>query len=429
MAVLSSNVATDTVRNPELPPNTELHGWWLAAAWVAGIASVALAAVVYIAIERFAFVEVRDQQGRVVVLAVSGVQLVGFFAAAAIILWRRYNDWVALLVALVLVSLPLSFIDADEPAFLAANPGWVIPTIADSLFIGAGIPLFLLLLVFPNGTLVPRWAGALVLLWVPVVLITGLPLLSDSAALDSSLFNTVWLALVTLGVFAQVYRYRRVSGPTERQQTKWVILGLAGFVLGVSVWAIGSFALPSLTDTAGPIDAIAGTSFGALGRPVEIGAGVLMFSLPLAFPFSLMFAILRYRLWDIDVVLNRALVYGSLTAALAGTYIGSVVLLQMAFRGVTGQGNAVAIVISTLTIAALFMPLRRRIQDIIDRRFFRRRYDAALTLAAFADRMRDEVDVDRLTGELVAVVESTMQPTHASLWLRAGQAGPGRSAE
>ncbi len=404
-----------------------LQGWWLASVWVAGIASVALATVVYVAIERFAFVEVWDQQSRVVVLVVSGIQLVGFSAAAAIILWRKYNDWVALLLALVLVSLPLSFIDADEPAFLAANPGWVIPVILYSLFIGAGIPLFLLLLVFPDGRLVPRWAGALVLLWVPVVLITTLPLLSDSTTLDSSLFNAVWLALVTLGIFAQVYRYRRVSGPTERQQTKWVVLGLAGFVLGVSVWAIGFFVLPPLSGTAGPIDSLAGTSFGTFGRPFEIVAGVLTFALPLAFPFSLMFAILRYRLWDIDVVINRALVYAVLTATLVGTYFGGVVLLQMAFRGLTGQGNAVAVVISTLTIAALFMPLRRRIQDIIDRRFFRRRYDAALTLAAFADRMRDEVDVERLTGELVGVVHETMQPAHVSLWLRASTSTSDRS--
>ena len=101
-----------------------------------------------------------------------------------------------------------------------------------------------------------------------------------------------------------------------------------------------------------------------------------------------------------------------------GIYFGGVLLLQIAFGGGTGHGNAVAVVISTLTIAALFMPLRRRIQDIIDRRFFRRRYDAALTLAAFSARMRDEVDVERLTAELVGVVEQTMQPAHASLWLR-----------
>ena len=129
-------------------------------------------------------------------------------------------------------------------------------------------------------------------------------------------------------------------------------------------------------------------------------------------------AILKHRLYDIDLLINRTLVYGVLTALLAGTYFGGVVLLQIAFRAVTGQGNAVAIVISTLAIAALFMPLRSRIQNIIDRHFYRRKYDAARTLAAFSIRMRDEVDLEKLTGELVSVVRETMQPAHVSLWMR-----------
>ena len=145
--------------------DTTLRGRWLVAAWVAWIVSVALSTVIYIAVERWTFIEVWDQQARVVVLVVSLVQLAGFIAAAAIILWRKHNDWVALLVALVLVALPLSFIDSEVPAFLAANPDWAFPFLAGHLLIGAGIPLFLLLFVFPNGRPIPRWAGAFVLLW------------------------------------------------------------------------------------------------------------------------------------------------------------------------------------------------------------------------------------------------------------------------
>ena len=198
-------------------------------------------------------------------------------------------------------------------------------------------------------------------------------------------------------------------------------MGTLGLISGIVIWSVGFNFLPQPADAVG--------SYGTFGRYVDVGMLVPIVILPLSLPLGLMIAVLRYRLWDIDVVLNRALVYAALTATLAGTYFGSVVLLQMAFRGVTGQGNAVAIVISTLAIAALFMPLRRRIQDIIDRRFFRRRYDAALTLAAFSSRMRDEVDIERLTTELVTVVEETMQPVHASLWLRTSQGRPGRSVE
>ena len=142
-------------------------------------------------------------------------------------------------------------------------------------------------------------------------------------------------------------------------------------------------------------------------------------------PLSFAVAILRYRLWDIDIIVNRALVYGGLTAALVGMYFGVVVGLQAAFRAATGQESAVAA--STLVIAALFLPLRRRIQEFIDRRFYRRRYDAARTLAAFSARVRDEVDLERLSGALVSVVEETMQPAHVSLWLRKGDARPQRS--
>jgi hypothetical protein len=147
---------------------------------------------------------------------------------------------------------------------------------------------------------------------------------------------------------------------------------------------------------------------------------VLEAIVPLAFmcvPLSIGSAVLRYRLYDIDIIINRTLVYSALTAALALVYTGAVVLFERLFQALFGQGHELAIIASTLCIAALFTPLRRRIQADVDRRFYRHKYNAEQVLAAFAATARDEVDLDRLSDALVAVVEETVQPTHASLWL------------
>jgi hypothetical protein len=135
-------------------------------------------------------------------------------------------------------------------------------------------------------------------------------------------------------------------------------------------------------------------------------------------PVAVGIAILRYRLYDIDLIINRTLVYGSLTVLLAAAYVGSVVGLQAALRVLSGQESTLAVVASTLVIAALFNPLRRRIQSFVDRRFYRRKYDAARTLEGFSTKLRDETDLDALNDELVRVVRETMQPAHAGLWLR-----------
>jgi hypothetical protein len=136
-----------------------------------------------------------------------------------------------------------------------------------------------------------------------------------------------------------------------------------------------------------------------------------------AVPIAAGIAILRYRLYDIDVIINRTLVYGVLSLLLGLIYFGAIVLSQAALRTLTGDESSLAVVVSTLAIAALFNPLRQRVQDFIDRRFYRKKYDAAKTLAAFSARLREETDLDRLGGELVSVVHETMRPEHASLWL------------
>jgi len=202
------------------------------------------------------------------------------------------------------------------------------------------------------------------------------------------------LVPITLGMILAFYiRFRRAQGE-ERQQIKWVAYAVVLFtavIIVVSVW-------PSL-DTS------------------PLGS-VLFLAAFLAIPSAMALAILKYRLYDIDVIINRTLVYGALTVTLALVYFGSVALLQGILGALTGQDSQLAIVASTLAIAALFGPLRRRVQDFVDRRFYRKKYDAARTLETFSMRLRDEVDLENLTGELVAVVEQTIQPAHMSLWLR-----------
>jgi hypothetical protein len=197
-----------------------------------------------------------------------------------------------------------------------------------------------------------------------------------------------------------MYRYRYVSTLVQRQQTKWVVYGFtANIVVSVLVF------LPKLI--------FPRSLFPLVFLPVFICAAFL-------YPFTIGIAILRYRLWDIDLIINRTLVYGTLTVTLALVYFGLIISLQSLVHLVTGtiSEQPLVIVASTLTIAALFQPLRRRIQKVIDRRFYRRKYDAARIVAAFSATLRHEVDLSQLREQLMMVVEETMQPTHVSLWLR-----------
>ena len=203
-------------------------------------------------------------------------------------------------------------------------------------------------------------------------------------------------------VAAQVYRYRRVSGLVERQQTKWVVFSTAVGVVGLTGMNVFAFAL---------LPRGAGMTY------FYFVAWAVAYCLMLLIPVSFGVAVLHSRLWEIDLVINRTLVYGSLTTILVLVYFGGVTLLQRVFHSLTGRGSTFAVVASTLVIAAIFNPLRRRIQSFIDRRFYRRKYDAAKTLEAFSARLRDETDLGRLGEDLMGVIKETMQPAHASLWL------------
>jgi len=238
---------------------------------------------------------------------------------------------------------------------------------------------------------------------VSQLLFPGSFLADPPQAINVSAFVGLWV----ICAFAQAYRYRWASGPVQRQQIKWLVFGVAALAALLCAYFLPLTLFPAL-DQPGA----ASLSYDLVGRAL---VGSVAFVL---IPPSIGVAILRYRLWDIDLIINRTLVYGSLTVLLSVAYYGSVVSLEQLLRVLTRQGSALSVVASTLAIAALFNPLRFRVQWFVDKRFYRRKYDARQTLEAFSEKLRDASDLDRLGDDLVAVANETVQPTHASLWLR-----------
>jgi hypothetical protein len=214
------------------------------------------------------------------------------------------------------------------------------------------------------------------------------------------LLEAFWYGVLGLVAVASLFVRFRHAGGVERQQIKWLAYAASLVVLGTSL-AYGVY--------------------GATGARWTWQVGITLLAIGLVgSPIAVGIAISRYRLYEIDILINRTLVYGALTAALALLYLGGVATTQEIFRAVTSQAQQpqLAIVISTLVIAALFNPLRRRIQSFIDRRFYRKKYDTKKTLETFSARLRDETDLDALSEDLVGVVRETIQPAHVNLWLR-----------
>jgi hypothetical protein len=339
------------------------------------------------------------------VFALDLVVAFGFCAVGAVIFWQKSREAGALFVSFALMVFGLTWPDTFDSALY--HPLW--GNLAGFLTQLGLASLFAFFFIFPDGRFVPRWSWWVVLLLfaMPVlyVLFPRSILVEPPMAANLLIFLGLWVCCA----LAQVYRYGWVSGPVGRQQTKWVVFGvtvcvalLIGFLLPVVFFPV--LTRPGVVSLVLNLTGLTiGGSLGLLLIPLSIGA-----------------AILRYRLYDIDVIINRALVYGSLTLALALVYFGVVVGTQAAFRTLTGQEQQpqLAVVASTLVIAVLFTPMRHRIQAFIDRLFYRKKYDAAKTLEGYSHRLRDEVDLENLAGELVAVVEQTIQPAHVSLWLR-----------
>ena len=289
---------------------------------------------------------------------------------------------------LVLVFLPLLFPDGRPPSRRWWLAGWVGGLSVAAIAALAAVVLWPergpALLRPPTGEEQgPQWVLDILVEYVafPLMLAAGL------AAVASLLV-----------------RFRRARGD-ERQQIKWLAYAAA-------ITLVWTFLIEGVPDTNPLFEFVTNALMVLVVPSIPIAAGI---------------AIFRYRLYDIDHLVNRTLVYGSLTASLALIYLGSVVGLQYVFRALAGGNSSLAIVASTLAIAALFSPLRRGTQSFIDRRFYRNRYDAAKTLAAFSARLRVETDLDNLGGDLVGAVERTVRPAHAALWLR--EAGGGNGAE
>ena len=337
-----------------------------------------------------------------------------WFAVGALIFLRRSDERMALLTSMFLVAFGTVAVDPIDAAdtLISSQPAWWLPVRVVEMVGEVSVVLFFLL--FPNGRFVPRWTRWLAVAWLAfsVPEIPFPELYSGSPALESVSY-LVFLGYVLSVTGALVYRYRRVFSSAQRQQTKWVVFGTT---LGVA----GTF--PSQL----PLD------LGLVGGDTPFVLLVLNTGFTLSFllvPLSISVAVLRSHLFDIDILINRTLVYGLLTAMLIGLYFGSIVVLQRVFVGLTGEQSTLAVVASTLAIAALFNPLRGRIQSFIDRRFYRRKYDARKTLEAFSAKLRSETNLDALSDDLVGVVRETMQPAHVSLWLRSEPAPRGSEGQ
>ena len=401
--------------NGPSPPATALRGRWLVVARAAWGAIAALALGLFVAsipayvltLGKAAWfgapVEAPDK-------VVFVLDLLGALASittalvcltlAFVLFWRKADDWMVMFISSYLLAYGTVLAGPLERAE-AFYPGW--PALAMDVF----QPLFLttptvaLFVLFPDGRFVPPWTRWLLVLSVPLT-VTSLYL--------SYSYSWAILSLLVLGAFyAQIYRYRYVSTSPKRQQTKWVVFGILSWLV-----LMGLLGVPYIIEINRPP-----------GSPLPWWslAGSTGWWLTLSIvPVALSIAVLRYRLYDIDIIINRTLVYGPLTAMLVALYFGGIVLLQRVFVTLTGEKSTLAVVASTLLIAALFSPLRRRIQRFIDRRFYRRKYDARKTLATFSVKLREETDLETLNDELVGVVTETMQPAHVSVWLRSDRA-------
>ncbi len=311
---------------------------------------------------------------------------------------RKSNETIGILTSISLMGVPNSYFWGSE-----AIPYEIFAFLESLLTLVWVYAFSQLLFIFPDGCSLPRDSGRVLrvsfLIFILAMILTYVNEIFFAIPL-------IGIALLNIaGISSQIYRYYRISTIPEKQQTKWVFFSLLFLVLWV---------LFRMIDPGGSLRFEAGAFYGLF---VVLTGFIVVFMIPVAFTFS----ILRYRLFDIDLVIRRTLQYGLLSGLLLGIYLGMVIVLQAAFRTLTGEENSPLItVVSTLLIAALFNPLRRRIQDLINRRFYRAAYNAEKILEDFAHAARDEVDIDLLADSIIEVAEQAMQPKRAILLIKKG---------
>ena len=334
-----------------------------------------------------------------VALFILELVVIGWYIGNTLLMaWRRWSDWVALYVSIGGMTF-LAFALPELDALTAADPRWTIPAAA-AQWLGAAMPI-LFFLFFPDGRFVPRWSVVLTILW-PLAWALAAMLSPGPAGLLSMPATrvVVWLIVATAALAAPLYRFRLAS-PILRQQTKWIAAGdfsaFAGILLILPARFIAAGDLPVWLHSAATL-------------PVYVA---LQGGLALAFTMG----ILKYRLWDIDVLIKRTIVYSVTTGAIAIAFFGGLAVLQALLRPLI-SGSELAVAASTLLTVALFQPLRRRVQGAVDRRFYRSRYDAQRTLDVFGTALRDQVDLDSVRAALLGVVDETLRPTHVGVWLR-----------
>ena len=335
-----------------------------------------------------------------------------YFSLAVLIFLKGSREWVALLFSLSTAMFIISVLPVTS-VLPQVNAAWQVPYL---LLRGVGFAsFFAALLLFPDGRFVPRWSRFVLLLVIFYVFLWPIfPTLAPITSLDFSISPNpgVILLMITgfilMAVF-QVYRYRYVSTPLQRQQTRWVVLGVTSeIIIFILVILPGAFWTPIQTSTRVFV------LYFLFGIPLILLSTIL-------FPLSVALAVFRYRLWDIDLVVRRTLVYSLLTGLLTLLYFAIVTLLQAVLSAMGIQPSAFVIVLTTLLIAFLFNPLRQRIQAFIDQRFYRQKYDAEKALAAFAEAARSETDLEQISIHLLKTIQDSLHPDGLSLWLSVEQ--------